>query len=288
MLRLPRGNPLLGLNTNNMLSKLYNMFRFTIGTSLIMSLTTNVSVCDAPIDGQYSFQDPASPMMEGIINLHHHIMLFLVFIIIFVFWILSRTLWLHRNNPNPSSVAHGTVLEIVWTVTPSLILLFIAVPSFSLLYSLDDIMDPEITYKAIGHQWYWSYEYPDLLTPYGEVEVQFDSYMVTEGDLYEGELRLLETDNRVVVPVGTNIRLLVTAADVIHSWAVPSLGIKVDAVPGRLNQVAMLIQRPGVFYGQCSEICGVNHGFMPIVVEAVPMNEYISWLESGLDSELNR
>jgi cytochrome c oxidase subunit 2 len=160
--------------------------------------------------------------------------------------------------------------------------MIIAVPSFALLYSMDEIVDPSITLKAIGHQWYWTYELSDY-SENDENSIVFDSYMVPEDDLTLGQLRLLEVDNRVVLPIQTHVRVLVTAADVLHSWAVPSLGVKCDAVPGRLNQTSIFLQRPGVFYGQCSEICGVNHGFMPIVVEGVSLDEYITWLSNKLE-----
>ena len=174
------------------------------------------------------------------------------------------------------------MIEVAWTVTPSLILMVIAVPSFALLYSMDEIVDPSITLKAIGHQWYWTYELSDYSTS-DEESIVFDSYMIPEDDLTLGQLRLLEVDNRVVLPVQTHVRVIVTAADVLHSWAVPSLGVKCDAVPGRLNQTSFFLQREGVFYGQCSEICGANHGFMPIVVEGVSLDEYVSWISNKLE-----
>ena len=160
--------------------------------------------------------------------------------------------------------------------------MLIAIPSFALLYSLDEVVDPAVTVKAIGHQWYWSYEYSDY-SQADDQSITFDSYMIPDDDLELGQLRLLEVDNRVVVPVNTHIRVVITAADVLHSWAVPSLGIKCDAVPGRLNQIPLFIKREGVFYGQCSELCGVNHAFMPIVVEAVSLENYISWVSNKLD-----
>jgi cytochrome c oxidase subunit 2 len=160
--------------------------------------------------------------------------------------------------------------------------MFIAVPSFALLYSMDEVIDPAITIKVIGHQWYWSYEYSDYNTEDGDT-IEFDSYMVQEDDLEIGQLRLLEVDNRVVVPTNTHIRVLITSGDVIHAWAVPSLGVKADALPGRLNQAQMFIKREGVFHGQCSELCGANHGFMPIVVEAVSLQDYVSWVSSKLE-----
>jgi cytochrome c oxidase subunit 2 len=162
------------------------------------------------------------------------------------------------------NVTHGMWLELVWTVMPSIILFFIAIPSFSLLYSMDEVIDPSLTIKAIGHQWYWSYEYGDYFADTGKI-LSFDSYMLPSSDLEEGQHRLLEVDNPVVLPVDTHIRVLVTAADVLHSWAVPSLGVKSDAVPGRLNQMSIYIKRQGVYYGQCSELCGVNHGFMAYI-----------------------
>jgi cytochrome c oxidase subunit 2 len=161
---------------------------------------------------------------------------------------------------------------------PSLILVIVALPSFALLYSIDEVVDPSITVKCVGHQWFWSYEYSDFEARLGNIN--FDSYMIPEDELEFGELRLLEVDNRIVLPSRTHIRVLVTASDVLHSWAVPALGVKMDACPGRLNQTSVFLNRDGVFYGQCSEICGVNHGFMPIVVESVSLNKYVSWVLS--------
>lgn len=226
---------------------------------------------------QLSFQDPYSPIMEGIINLHHDILTWLVAIILFISWILIKTIstFNYKKNRYPIEIKHNEsiVLEIVWTIIPSLILLTIAIPSFALLYSIDEIIDPTLTIKVIGYQWYWEYEYPDL----GDNQLVFQSYMINEDDLALGELRLLEVDNRLVIPTQTHIRVLVTANDVLHSWAIPSLGIKMDAVPGRLNQVSLFAKQTGIYYGQCSEICGVNHGFMPIVVESLPFNDFMRW-----------
>jgi cytochrome c oxidase subunit 2 len=238
--------------------------------------------CDAPESWQLGFQDPATPLAAGVMNLHHDIMFLIFFIAGFVGWMLARTVILFdsKRNTTPSRVVHGTTIEIIWTITPSIILMIIAVPSFALLYSLEEVIDPAITIKAIGHQWYWSYEYSDYVTEDGEGLVAFDSYMVADDDLEPGQLRLLEVDNRVVLPVNTHVRVLVTAADVLHCWAVPSLAAKLDAVPGRLNQMSLFIQREGVYYGQCSEICGINHAFMPIVVEAVSLDRYVEWVAS--------
>ena len=231
---------------------------------------------------QLGFQDSATPVMEGIINFHHDLMFYLILIVVFTTWIVFRCVYFfnENNNPTPERFVHGTTIEVIWTITPALILLMIAMPSFALLYSMDEVIDPDMTIHVIGHQWYWSYTYPD--TTEG---LSFDSYMIETTDLEMGQLRLLEVDNRVVVPTKTHIRLLVTAADVLHCWAIPSLGVKMDACPGRLNQTSMFIKREGVFYGQCSEICGINHGFMPIVVESVSLENYITWLNNKIDSE---
>jgi cytochrome c oxidase subunit 2 len=222
--------------------------------------------------------------MEGIINLHNDIMAIIIFIAVFVMWMMGRTMWLFTadKNPNPSKVVHGTTIELVWTIVPSIILVTIAVPSFALLYSMDEVIDPAITLKVIAHQWYWSYEYSDYNTS-DEDTIAFDSYMIAEDDLELGQLRLLEVDNRVILPINTHIRVLITSTDVVHAWAIPSLGVKCDAYPGRLNQVNTFIKREGIFHGQCSELCGVNHGFMPIVVEAVSLQDYVSWVSAQLE-----
>jgi len=243
-----------------------------------------VAFLDAPEPWQFGFQDPATPIAQGIQDLHHDISFFMLVILTFVLWMLTRTLWHFHwtKNPVPAKIIHGTTIEIAWTVTPSLILMVIAVPSFALLYSMDEIVDPSITLKAIGHQWYWTYEYSDY-TASDDQSIVFDSYMIPEDDLELGQLRLLEVDNRVVLPVNTHVRVIVTAADVLHSWGVPSLGVKCDAVPGRLNQTSLFLKREGVFYGQCSELCGANHGFMPIVVEGVSLEDYTQWISNKIE-----
>ena len=232
---------------------------------------------DAATPWQLYFQDSATPFMEGLINFHNDLMFFLIVILIFVSWVLIRCIFLFKNKSISENFVHGTVIEIIWTIIPALILIVIAIPSFALLYSMDEIIDPVITLKIIGHQWYWSYEYSDISLN----SINFDSYMIPTADLEIGQLRLLEVDNRVVLPINTHIRLIITSSDVLHSWAIPSLGIKLDACPGRLNQVNLFIKREGVFYGQCSEICGINHGFMPIVVEATTLDNYINWLDTN-------
>lgn len=236
------------------------------------------------VQWQFSFQDPASPIMEGVIHLHNDLLAFFIAISIFVTWMLYRTVYRFKaSSTNMPSVAgsiwvmpeNATVLEILWTIAPSFILLALAIPSFALLYAMDEVIDPSMTIKAVGHQWYWSYEYSDFENP-----INFDSYMVTEDDLKVGDLRLLEVDHRLVLPVNTHIRVIVTSADVLHSWAVPALGVKMDACPGRLNQTSLFIKRPGLFYGQCSELCGVNHAFMPIVIEAVKLDDFVKFAQS--------
>lgn len=233
--------------------------------------------CDAPFPWQLGLQDASTPVMEGISDLLDDINFYLIVILVVVAWMLFASVFYFVNTKiSHKYLNHGTMLEIIWTVIPALLLVSIAFPSFKLLYFSDEVIDPSITIKAIGRQWYWSYEYE---TPSGDSDpLSFDSYMVLTEDLKEGDLRLLEVDNRVVLPVNTHVRVITTAGDVIHSWAIPSLGIKLDAVPGRLNQSSFIIKREGIYYGQCSELCGVNHGFMPIVLEVVPVEKYINWL----------
>lgn len=239
---------------------------------------------DAAVPWQLSFQDPASPIMEGIIDLHHDIFFFILFILFFVMWMLFRTVYhfYYTKSPSAAKIIHGTVIEVAWTITPSFILMAIAVPSFALLYTMDEAISPAITVKVIAHQWYWTYEYSDYTTS-DDDSIVFDSYMVPEDDLELGQLRLLEVDNRIVLPVNTYVRMIITSADVLHSWAVPSLGVKCDALPGRLNQISLYINRQGIFYGQCSELCGANHGFMPIVVEGVSLQDYVSWIANKVE-----
>jgi len=240
--------------------------------------------CDHAEAWQITFQDPATPVMEGVISLHNDIIFVLVAIGVLVSWILYRAVVLFEEdiNENPTPIVHGTTLEILWTVLPAVILIFIAVPSFALLYSIDELIDPAVTIKVVGHQWYWSYEYTDYSNEEGDT-INFDSYILPEDDLQPGQLRLLEVDNRITVPVNTHVRLIITSADVLHAWAVPSFGVKLDACPGRLNQTSIFVKREGTYYGQCSELCGVNHGFIPIVVEAVSLDNYVSWITSKLE-----
>jgi cytochrome c oxidase subunit 2 len=226
---------------------------------------------------QLGFQDAASPVMEGIINFHNYVYVYMVYVAVLVVWILVSLLREFRSSKRRIShkyLIHGTEIELIWTVTPALILIGVAFPSFQLIYLMDEVIEPGVTIKVIGHQWYWSYEYSD----YAPAQISFDSYMVPESDLEIGGFRLLEVDNKVVVPVDTHVRVVVTAADVLHSWSVPSLGVKIDCVPGRLNQTGFIALREGTYYGQCSELCGANHSFMPICVEAVSVPEYCAYI----------
>nr|QOW07448.1 cytochrome c oxidase subunit 2 [Labyrinthula sp.] len=242
---------------------------------------------DAARPWQFGMQDPATPIAEGIMEMHHDLMVVMVFVVVFVGWILGRAVYHFREEENKEGdgVVHGTVIEIVWTLVPAGMLMVIAVPSFALLYAVDEVVEPSMTLKVVGHQWYWSYEYRGVGYGDGGETLEFDSYMVTEDSLEEGGLRLLEVDNRIKLPVEKHIRLVVTSGDVLHSWAVPSLGVKMDACPGRLNQVSVWLKRPGVYYGQCSELCGVNHAFMPIAVEGVDEESFKEWVVGMYDDE---
>nr|YP_009974955.1 cytochrome c oxidase subunit II [Platynereis massiliensis]QNJ33929.1 cytochrome c oxidase subunit 2 [Platynereis massiliensis] len=225
---------------------------------------------------QIAFQDAASPIMTMLIAFHDHAMLVIIMVLTFVTYAMVSLL---INKHTSRNIYEAQSIEAIWTVLPAFILLFLALPSLQLLYLTDEIVEPGVTVKAIGHQWYWSYEYTDFCN------VEFDSYMVNPNDLHEGQFRLLEVDNRIVLPMNIEVRMLVSAADVIHSWTVPALGVKADAIPGRLNQLSFIIQRPGILYGQCSEICGANHSFMPIAVEAVNTDSFIMWINAFTDKE---
>lgn len=219
--------------------------------------------------GQLSFQDAASPLILQLIDFHDYALTILTLIITFVGYAIFSLI---INRFKCSNILEAQEIETIWTILPALILIFLAFPSLRLLYLIDEIENPLLTIKTVGHQWYWSYEYSDFLN------LEFDSYIAPADDLTPGEFRLLEVDNRIVVPWGREIRLLVTAADVIHAWTIPRLGVKADAVPGRLNQLSLLPWRPGVFYGQCSEICGANHSFIPIVLESINYSNFTNWV----------
>nr|ADK54940.1 cytochrome oxidase subunit II [Xanthippus olancha] len=218
-----------------------------------------------------SLQDSASPLMEQLSFFHDHTMIVLLLITTIVGYSLSYMLMMNYTNRN---MLHGHLIETIWTALPAVTLIFIALPSLRLLYLLDDSSNALITIKTIGRQWYWSYEYSDF------INVEFDTYMKPEKELEPEEFRLLEVDNRTILPMNTEVRVLTSASDVLHSWAIPALGIKIDATPGRLNQGTFLINRPGLFFGQCSEICGANHSFMPIVIESTSVKLFIKWLSN--------
>lgn len=227
---------------------------------------------------QKGFQDAATPTMERIVALHDGFILpIIVVIALFVLALMVYVMVRYRAgaNPTPSRTTHNTVLEIAWTIIPVLILVAIAIPSFRLLYFQRVIPPADMTLKITGNQWYWSYEYPD----YGDFA--FDSVMLEEDELQPGQRRLLEVDNQVVVPVGKTIRLIVTASDVIHSWAMPAFGVKIDTVPGRLNEAWFKAEKIGVYYGQCSELCGIRHAFMPIAVRVVSEADFAAWVEKA-------
>jgi len=222
--------------------------------------------------GQLIFQDAASPIILQIISFHDHALVILAIIVSIVSYAIL-TLIFRKFTSRVRSDAQQ--IETIWTILPAVILIFLAIPSLRLLYLTDEINSPSVTIKTIGHQWYWRYEYSDFS------DIQFDSYILPTSELTEGEFRLLEVDNRIVVPIKLEIRILVTAADVIHSWTIPSIGVKIDAIPGRLNQLGFIANRPGVFYGQCSEICGSNHSFIPIAIEVVDTKSFIEWTKTS-------
>nr|ATU87775.1 cytochrome oxidase subunit II [Lonchura spectabilis] len=219
---------------------------------------------------QLNFQDASSPIMEELMGFHDHALMVALAICSLVLYLLTLML----TEKLTSNTVNAQAIELVWTILPAMVLIMLALPSLRILYMMDEINEPDLTLKAIGHQWYWSYEYTDFK------DLTFDSYMILTTDLPLGHFRLLEVDHRVVIPTSSTVRVIVTADDVLHSWAVPSLGVKTDAIPGRLNQTSLFASRPGVFYGQCSEICGANHSFMPIVVESTPLANFENWSSS--------
>lgn len=221
--------------------------------------------------GQLLLQDAASPIILQLISFHDHTLIILTLVISVVSYAMITII---LNKFTNRYLIEAQQIETIWTIVPAIILVFLALPSLRLLYLTDEVRNPSITLKAIGHQWYWRYEYTDFS------DIEIDSYIIPTSDLNPGEYRLLEVDNRVVLPIQIEVRVLVTAADVIHSWTVPALGVKVDAVPGRLNQLGFTINNPGVFYGQCSEICGANHSFIPICIEVVNIGAFTKWVSN--------
>lgn len=244
---------------------------------LLFIFYSNAAVADYARPWQMYFQKAASPIMERIESLHDMLLwvtvVIMVFVTILLFYVCFR--FSRKRNPVPTKTTHNTLLEIIWTAIPALILIAIAIPSFKTLFYIETTDNPELTLKVVGHQWYWEYQYPD------NGGFSFDSYIIDDAHLQPGQLRLLEVDNRVILPIDTNVKVLLTSYDVIHSWAIPSLGLKTDAIPGRTNETWVRIDRPGVYYGQCSEICGVGHGFMPIAVQAVSKEDFAAWVEQN-------
>nr|ADL39885.1 cytochrome oxidase subunit 2 [Atheta membranata] len=221
-----------------------------------------------------TIQDSASPLMEQLMFFHDHTLMILLMITVLVGYIMAS---LFFNKFNYRYLLEGQMIELIWTILPAFTLIFIALPSLRLLYLLDEINNPLITIKTIGHQWYWSYEYSDFKN------IEFDAYMIPTNEMNNYSFRLLDVDNRIIIPFNSQIRMLVTAADVLHSWTIPSLSVKIDATPGRLNQINFFINRTGIFFGQCSEICGANHSFMPIVLESISPKYFIKWINKMSD-----
>nr|AGR28043.1 cytochrome c oxidase subunit II [Mecinus heydenii]AGR28044.1 cytochrome c oxidase subunit II [Mecinus heydenii]AGR28045.1 cytochrome c oxidase subunit II [Mecinus heydenii]AGR28046.1 cytochrome c oxidase subunit II [Mecinus heydenii]AGR28047.1 cytochrome c oxidase subunit II [Mecinus heydenii] len=217
-------------------------------------------------------QDSSSPLMEQLIYFHDHTLLILIIITILVSQMLLSMLF---NKFTNRFLLEGQLIETIWTITPATILILVALPSLRLLYTLDEINNPLMTIKVIGHQWFWSYEYSDYFN------LNFDSYMIPDNTMNNSDFRLLDVDNRMMIPYNSQIRIIVSSMDVIHSWTIPSLGVKIDATPGRLNQTNFNINRTSLFFGQCSEICGANHSFMPIVIESISPNKFIKWMNSN-------
>jgi cytochrome c oxidase subunit 2 len=247
---------------------------FSIFVSFLL-FPTNI-FASQPLPWQLNLQEAASPLMTELYGLHNFLLLvsasivaFILFLIIFVLLRFNE-----KANPVPAKFSHNNTIEIIWTVIPIIILIIIAIPSFRILKFAEHTPPADLTIKVVGSQWYWSYIYPNE-------GIEFDSYMIQDADLKPGQLRLLEVDNRIIIPEGVTVKFLITAADVIHSFAVPSLGLKTDAVPGRTNETWTKIDKKGIYYGQCSELCGVNHGFMPIAIEVVSKEDFEKWVQQA-------
>ena len=247
---------------------------------ILTALTTIFSteaLANQPKEWQLGFQNPASDGMRDIVNFHNNLLLpIIIAISVFVLFLMIYACVRFRasRNPVPSKTTHNFAIEILWTLIPCLILIIMAVPSFQILYKQDTIPKAEVTIKAVGYQWYWGYEYPDE-------NIIFESYMIKEEDLKENQPRLLTVDNEVVVPVNKVVKVLITANDVLHAWALPSFGVKRDAVPGRINETWFKAEKVGTYYGQCSELCGIQHAFMPIAVKVVSEEDYVEWLSEA-------
>ena len=236
--------------------------------------STSLLYSSEPKNWQLGFQESVTSIMNDVVFMHDYILMPIitaisVFVLFLLFYVCIK--FRESKNPNPSKTTHNTFIEIVWTLIPCLILIVIAIPSFKLLYKQDIIPKADVTVKAIGYQWYWGYEYPDQ-------NIYFESLMVEDKDLKPGQPRLLATDTEVVVPVNKIVKVLITSNDVLHAWAIPAFGVKRDAVPGRINETWFKAERVGTFYGQCSELCGIKHAFMPIEVKVVSEEDYQEWL----------
>ena len=241
------------------------------------SLIASEFFANQPKEWQLGFQNPASDSMRDIVSFHNNLLLpIIIAISVFVLFLMLYACVRFRAsaNPNPSKRTHNVTVEILWTLIPCLILIVMAVPSFKILYKQDTIPKADLTIKAVGYQWYWGYEYPDE-------NIIFDSYMIEEKDLKSDQPRLLSVDNEVVVPVNKVVKVLITANDVLHAWALPAFGVKRDAVPGRINETWFKAEKEGTYYGQCSELCGIKHAFMPITVKVVSDEEYQEWLSEA-------
>ena len=242
--------------------------------TVLTTIFATSALADQPKEWQLGFQNPASDGMRDIVNFHNNILLpIIIAISVFVLFLMIYVCIRFREskNPNPSKTTHNVAVEVLWTLIPCLILIVMAVPSFKILYKQDTIPKADLTVKAVGYQWYWGYEYPDE-------NIIFESYMIKEDELKENQPRLLTVDNEVVVPVNKVVKVLITANDVLHAWALPSFGVKRDAVPGRINETWFKAEKVGTYYGQCSELCGIQHAFMPITVRVVTDEEYAIWL----------
>ena len=243
------------------------------GVIVILAITAVAGAAE-PRPWELGFQPAATPVKERLSAFHDELLIIITLITVFVLGLLVYAMWRfnHQRNPVPSRTSHNTVIEMLWTVVPVLILVSIAIPSFKLMYYMDRVPNPEMTIKVTGHQWYWSYEYPD------QGGLAFDSNIIPDDQFKPGQKRLLDVDNPLVVPADTIIRVQVTGTDVIHSWFIPSFGVQEYAIVGRLNESWMKIDHAGTYYGQCNQICGVNHAFMPIKVEALSKEAFQNWL----------
>ncbi|MGB1548114.1 MAG: cytochrome c oxidase subunit II [Alphaproteobacteria bacterium] len=235
------------------------------------------ALADQPVPWQFGFQDAASPVMERLSGFHDFLLVIITVIAAFVLALLVYIVLRFNAKANPvaSKTTHNTPLEVIWTLIPVLVLVVIAIPSFRLMYYMDRLEHADVTVKAVGHQWYWSYVYPD------HDDLTFDAFVLGDDELEEGQPRLLATDTAVVVPVNKTVRVLVTSTDVLHAWALPAFGVKIDAIPGRLNETWFRAEKEGTYYGQCSELCGTNHGMMPITVKVVSEEAYAAWLKEA-------